>query len=112
MPDPVTPVQIAVANVGVDNATSVQDVLNNPALMAILTQLLGPFLRQYGHSSAVGAFGGLIVWAFAHYGLVVSPELAEAMCIAGMVVTSYLWQAFSIWRGKANAPVQPVTPQT
>lgn len=109
--DPIqTRIVVSNANAGVAASTSVQDILNNPALLALLTQLLGPFVRQFGHSSAVGAFSGLIVWAFTHYGLALSPELAEAMCVGAMVICSYAWQSWSIWAGKKNAPVQPTIP--
>jgi hypothetical protein len=104
---PVTPIQIITKRQDIARADSpadiVQAALNSPQLMAILTETLGPMIRQYGNSNIAGAVAGTLVWVAAHYGVTLPPEVAVALCVGAFVVFSYLYQMFSIWRGKKAA---------
>ncbi len=98
----------------ITQSQSVKDVaqaaLDSPQLLALLTAVIGPIVRQPGNSDLFGALSGLVIWLGAHYGLTVPPAVAVSLCVAGFVVFARVWQYASIWLGKRNAPVQPTPP--
>lgn len=104
---------IAVANAaigGADQANKVIDAVENDDVVKnALVAVLGPYLRTYGNSPAVGAIAGLVVWELAHYGVTIDPQFAISLCVLAMVGAAYGWQKFSMWRGKKNAPITTTT---
>lgn len=103
----VTATQVATADRAVNGATSVQDIVDNPATLSLLTLLVGPLIRQYGHSALAGAIGPVLIIVAAQFGWTMPQSLSESLSVILFVGGSYAWQSFSIWRGKVNAPVQP-----
>lgn len=89
----------AVAQSG-DSKQLVQAALDNPQVLQAMQQVLGPYLRQIGHSALPGALGGLVVGLGARWGLEISPDLAQLMGVGAFIAASYAWQAGSIWWGK------------
>lgn len=111
---PVTPAQLVNPDPGIVQAASpkvlVQNALDDPQLLAVLTEALGPYVRQYGHSALVGSTGPVLILVAEKLGLTLSQDVSNLLSILLFVGVSYAWQAYSIWRGKANAPVQPAPP--
>jgi hypothetical protein len=102
--------QIAAADSGVRRAETTQEIIDSPALLALLTQIIGPYTRQVGHSAAVGAIGPVLILIASQFGYTMSADLSMSLSVLLFVGVSYAWQAWSIWRGKVNAPVQPSQP--
>lgn len=101
------PARIAAGDKAVANANSIQDILDSPETLALMQQLLGPFVAQYSHSALIGSLSGFAVWAAAHYGLSLPPAVAELLCVGAMVVASYAYQMYSMWAAKQKAPIKP-----
>jgi hypothetical protein len=99
-------------------ATSVKDIaqagLDSPQLLALLTTIVGPIVRQPGNSDLFGAAASLVVGIGAYYGFTISQPMAAALSTVCFVVFARIWQYTSIWLGKRKAlvavtgsPVQP-----
>lgn len=103
--------KIMAANSAVRTAGSVQEILDNPDTLALMQQLLGPFVTQYSHSPIVGTLGGLLIFGLAHYGLTIPSGVSEILSAAVFAASSYAYQMFSMARAKKASLIQPkVTP--
>lgn len=112
---PVTPAQaanVATSDIVISGSDTAQKVVtaveNNAEVKQSLQTTVGPFLRTYGSSPVFCFAVYLLTWeAQRALGLQLDPQFAQSICGLLGLGAAYLWQMFSIWRGKVNAPVQP-----
>lgn len=115
-----TLIAASAARTDIVQSESVKDVaqatINSPQLAALVTLVIGPLIRQYGHSALVGAIGPILILLASGFGLTMPQDISEALSVLLFVGGSYGWQALSIWLGRRKAmvavtgsPVQPTT---